>query len=219
MKSFSHYTIIVGLLCLASCAPQRICPAYQSFYILDEKEESKHFSLFNQDSLPRDHLAVNKGKFGIMKEDPYLKKLNKWRTVQMEVIMPTLDKELDSVLIAQEIYDRADTTLTLEKKETPQTIRRRDRYNEDQRQYMMLFGDKLFKPQEQQETLDPNKEEDSEDQLDGEEKPKKKGFFNFLKKDKKKKKKRKKDKEEELDIQEEFEDNTETISDTSMNIP
>ena len=62
----------LGLLfCLFQGCSQKICPAFESFYLLDEKVQKDHFSYF-VDSVPRTDIAkVHKNKFGIGQE-PFL---------------------------------------------------------------------------------------------------------------------------------------------------
>ena len=200
--------------------PNKTCPAFQSYFILDEKTRQDQFSKFDVDSLPKFDYTVRKNKYGIVKKVSYRKKQDEWNTVDMDVIMPTLDQELDSVLIAQEIYDASDS-LMAENRQTPQSIRRRDRYNEDQLQYMRLFGKYLRKPVKPAPP-DISEELDAPPDDENLEAPEeKKGAFGFLKKknkDKKKKKKKqrnkKKDKDDESDEEPAPED--EDVSDTNF---
>lgn len=200
---------------LTSCMPNKTCPAFQSYFILDEKTRYDQFSKFDVDSIPKFDNTVRKNKYGIVKRVSYRKKQDEWNTVEMDVIMPTLDRELDSVLIAQEIYDASDS-LMAENRQTPRSIRRRDRYNEDQLQYMQLFGKYLRRPVKAAPP-DISEEPDAPPQaVDPETSEEKKGIFGFLKKkDKdKKKKKRKKDKEEDTD--QESEPESDDVSNTNF---
>ena len=221
MRKYLFLLNIVWLLYLTSCMPNRTCPAFQSYFILDEKTRHNQFSKFDVDSIPKFDYAVRKNKYGIVKKISYRKKQDEWNTVEMEVVMPTLDQELDSVLIAQEIYDASDS-LMAENQQTPQSIRRRDRYNEDQLQYMRLFGKYLRKPVKPappdiSEELEapPSNEEDLEEPEE------KKGAFGFLKKkdkDKKEKRKKKKNKKKgkEQDVDEKQEPESDDVSNTNF---
>ena len=206
---------------LTSCVPNKTCPAFQSYFILDEKTRHEEFSKFDVDSIPKFDYAVRKNKYGIVKRVSYRKKQNEWNTVEMEVVMPTLDRELDSVLIAQEIYESSDS-LMAENQQTPQSIRRRDRYNEDQLQYMRLFGKYLRRPVKTDDTLDVSEELDTPpaEEEEMEEPEEKKGMFGFLKKknkDKKKKeKKKKKKKDKEQDEDEEVTPDDDDVSNTNF---
>ena len=199
--------------------PNKTCPAFQSYFILDEKTRHNQFSKFDVDSIPKFDYAVRKNKYGIVKRVSYRKKQIEWNTVEMEVVMPTLDQELDSVLIAQEFYDASDSLLA-ENEQTPRTIRRRDRYNEDQLQYMRLFGKYLRRPVK---PADPDISEELDappEDSEVQEPEEKQGIFGFLKKtdkDKKetrKKKKKKKDKDQ--DVDEELEPEGDDVSDTNF---
>lgn len=203
--------------------PNKTCPAFQSYFILDEKTRHNQFSKFDVDSIPKFDYTVRKNKYGIVKKVSYRKKQDEWNKVEMEVIMPTLDRELDSVLIAQEIYDASDSLLS-ENRQTPQSIRRRDRYNEDQLQYMRLFGKYLRKPVKpadpdiSEELEAPPSGEDLEEPVESEGK---KGILGFSKKkdkDKKekRKKKKKKKKDKGQDADEEPEPEGDDVSDTNF---
>ena len=219
MRKYLFLLSVIWLLYLTSCMPNKTCPAFQSYFILDEKTRHNQFSKFDVDSIPKFDYAVRKDKYGIVKRVSYRKKQIEWNTVEMEVVMPTLDLDLDSVLIAQEMYDASDSLLA-ENEQTPRTIRRRDRYNEDQLQYMRLFGKYLRRPVK---PADPDISEELDappEESEVQEPEEKKGIFGFLKKkdkdkkEKRKKKKKKKDKEQDLD--EELEPEGDDVSNTNF---
>jgi hypothetical protein len=90
--------IITYIFCLtiasyfAACQQKMICPAYHSYFILDTEVTRKTFSLFNEDSLPKDTWKVDKEKYGIAKAKPYNKKLDELRTISMtSVYLPLED--------------------------------------------------------------------------------------------------------------------------------
>ena len=198
--------------------PSKTCPAFQSYFILDEKTRHDQFSKFDVDSIPKYDYTVRKTKYGIVKKVSYRKKQDEWNTVDMEIVMPTLDQELDSVLLAQEFYDASDT-LMAENQQTPRSIRRRKGFNEDQLQYMHLFGKYLRRPVK---TAPPDVSEELDappEGADGDigEPEEKKGLFGFLKKkdkDKKDKRKKKRDrkKAKEQEAEEEPEPEDEDVS-------
>jgi hypothetical protein len=65
---------------------------------LDEEIFKEKFSLFEQDSTPKENLGnVKKSKYGIIVQKPYKKKFNEMKTVPMETIYP---ENLDSLMIA-----------------------------------------------------------------------------------------------------------------------
>ncbi len=222
MRKYFTLIALLWLLHLTSCVPSKTCPAFQSYFILDEKTREDKFSKFDSDSIPKYDYVVKKSKYGIIKKISYRKKQEEWNTVQMEIVMPTLEDQLDSVLLAQEVYD-ANDSLFSENKQTPQSVRRRDRYNEDQLQYMRLFGKYLRKPVAPKDA-DVSEELDAppSDDLNGEAK-KKKGPFGFLKKKnkkdkppKQKKKKKKKKKKENEDLPQEIDPEGDDLSDTNF---
>ncbi|HYG37815.1 MAG TPA: hypothetical protein VD908_04315 [Cytophagales bacterium] len=76
-----------GLL-FSSCKKDYICPAYQSYYLLDSAKRQQHFSLFAEDSLPREIIEVKKNKFGIMEKMSYRRKSTSLNTLPMTMIYP-----------------------------------------------------------------------------------------------------------------------------------
>jgi len=177
--------------------PNKTCPAFQSYFILNDEVRKEKFSKFNSDSLPKFNYGLERNQFGILKKVSYQKRLKEWNNIDMEIVMPNLEDELDSVLIAQELYDKSDTTLSLEN-ETPQSLRRRDHYNEDQLQYMRLFGKYLRKPLKNGELDSGSGLDELPDNGELDKPEKKKGLFGFLKK--------KKRKDKSLDLSEDGED-------------
>ncbi len=178
---------------MSSCAPNKTCPAFQSFFIIDDSARIKQFSLFNEDSVPKDLLAVHRDKNGLIKRMSYRKVQKRWNTIEMEVIMPPLEEiedslsgdAIDSLLVAKVDFDDSDSLSTTRKTST--RVRRKDHYNYDQLEYNRLFSEFLPKPKPIDTTSVGN--ELGENKLaDGEEAPKKKkGFFSFLKRKRKKK--------------------------------
>jgi hypothetical protein len=82
-----------------------ICPAYQSYFILDVNETRKTFSLFGEDSLPKDTWKVDKEKYGIAKAKPYNKKLDELRTISMTSIYLPLEDPFDQFRRENVLYD------------------------------------------------------------------------------------------------------------------
>ncbi len=180
-------------LYMSSCAPNKTCPAFQSFYIIDDSARIKQFSLFNEDSVPKDLLAVHRDKNGLIKRMSYRKVQKRWNTIEMEVIMPPAEEiedslsgdAIDSLLVAQVDFEETDSLSTTRKTST--RVRRKDHYNYDQLEYNRLFAEFLPKPKPI-DTTSVSNELGEEKLADGEEEPKKKkGFFSFLKRKKKKK--------------------------------
>jgi hypothetical protein len=93
---------LICLLLLASCADKTICPAFQSYFVLDEDKRNDMFSYFAEDSLPKeDEGIVSKNMFGIIEPPNYFTVANitapknelrarnaRMSTIEMEVIYP-----------------------------------------------------------------------------------------------------------------------------------
>lgn len=119
---------------LFSCQRKYVCPAYQSAFVLDEDKTERFFSLFGQDSLPKDDFFVSKNKFGIIEDVNYRKRKERLKTIKMENVLPPPS---DSVLLAGHDLSAMDSTgidslFTL-------ASRRQNRYNRDQKLYMLAM--------------------------------------------------------------------------------
>jgi len=90
---------IIFYLSLTSCKKDYICPAYQSYYLLDSARREQHFSLFGGDSLPKEIVQVKKTKYGVMEKLSYRKKENSFNTLYMEIVYPELS---DSAVIKED---------------------------------------------------------------------------------------------------------------------
>jgi len=91
--------LLIQLLSFSSCKKDYICPAYQSYYLLDSAKREKYFSLFGEDSLPKVIVDVKKSKVGIMEEVGYKKKNNHLQSLPMNIVYPELP---DSVALQQD---------------------------------------------------------------------------------------------------------------------
>jgi hypothetical protein len=80
--------LLIQLLSFSSCKKDYICPAYQSYYLLDSAKREKYFSLFGEDSLPKEIVEVKKSKVGIMEETTYRKRNNQLQTLPMIIVYP-----------------------------------------------------------------------------------------------------------------------------------
>jgi len=95
-KGFLYILLVVGMASLFSCQKKMICPAYQSYFILDTDETRRHFSLFGEDSLPKQNWEVDKKKVGIANAMAYNKKIGSMQTVSTEsVYLPLKDPFAD----------------------------------------------------------------------------------------------------------------------------
>ncbi len=93
---YLYILILAGIGTLFSCQKKMICPAYQSYFILDPNETRRHFSLFGEDSLPKQNWEVDKKKVGIANAMAYNKKIKKMQTVSTQsVYLPMKDPFAD----------------------------------------------------------------------------------------------------------------------------
>jgi hypothetical protein len=106
LKSRIPFLALGLILCLFQGCSQKVCPAFESFYLLDEKVQKDHFSYF-VDSIPRTDIAkVYKNKFGIGQEPfiatvinkippPIHSPFAKINTIEPVVIYPELPDSLE----------------------------------------------------------------------------------------------------------------------------
>jgi len=175
---------------------QNICPAFQSYYILDEEFREKQFTYFAEDSMPRDDMAgINKSQFGII-DQPIVSKIPppirnpfaRLNSVPMEMIYPakvdSLEFQGDDIMFAE--MDIVDTT-ALEELEKEGKIWH---FNIDQENYFRYIKKKVGVTwAEPGSLLQDDELEVPEPQADslGVEPKKKKGIGGFLNKFRKKK--------------------------------
>jgi hypothetical protein len=91
--------IISQIVSLSSCKKDYICPAYQSYYLLDSAKREKFFSLFGEDTLPKHIVQVKKTKVGIMEDVGYRKRNTSLQTLPMTIIYPEVK---DSLLLKED---------------------------------------------------------------------------------------------------------------------
>ena len=134
--------IVVGcylVVSFSSCRSNRICPSFESAYLLDDEIQEQTFSLFDQDTLPI-AMEVKKNKYGLIKKVSYRKKENSINTIAMETVYPQLE-ELDTTLLLAERDPGDEIDLS-------EPEQRRYKYNVDQIYYMRHFGQYLPMPEE-----------------------------------------------------------------------
>ena len=164
---------------LAGCKADMICPAYQSYFLIDETAQKNQFTYFALDSLPRkDVFYSSLDKNGLVAKTSLFAYVDEdWvrdreiRTVDMEVIYPVIS---DSLLFAGDVMmyaetDVVDSTALDSARMAAQTFR----YGADQKYYNWYFRDKLVWKDELE---GGEKETDSST-----EKEEKAGFFGFFK--------------------------------------
>ena len=158
-----------------SCKSNHICPSFESAYILDQKIRDQTFSLFDEDTLPREDFIVKKNKFGIIKSVKYRKKRDDMLTVKMETIFPQVEPP-DTLLLAEQDLTPEQMEQLLQEGEQPV-----NHYNVDQIYYMRHFGEYLPMPEEP--GIRGENEEEFEEEIPLEEpKEKKRKKWQFWKK-------------------------------------
>ncbi|MGK7393891.1 MAG: hypothetical protein ACNS62_04940 [Candidatus Cyclobacteriaceae bacterium M3_2C_046] len=174
MKLKTGYIILLGLALMLSCSKKYVCPAYQSAFQLDKEKTNNFFSLFKQDSLPKEDGYVAKSKYGIVENIKYRKRTNELKTVKMETVSPP---PLDSLLLTEHNLDGMDS-LQVDSLFTA-VARSRMSFKRDQQIYMQYVGPFLEYEDEESETppedAEPSSEESDQDLED--ETPKKRKWF------------------------------------------
>ena len=198
---------ILCLIPLASCLDKAICPAYQSYYLLDEDKRDNMFAYFGEDSLPKQQEGiVSKNMFGIIEKPNYFTVANvtvpkneykardaDLQTIKMEVIYPSDEEDslnLEGEIPESQATNQYESELNLELPEyisdTVSTVKDTAKvkpeyhYNVDQLVYMDLIGNDIMDAR--QERIDSLKAKSEELQdtkaKEGAGAPKKKkGFF------------------------------------------
>ena len=210
MRIFSNILLaILSVSAVFSCT-QKICPAFQSYYILDSATRHQTFTYFGEDTMPRQDMAVaNKNQFGII-EEPLPKKLweklpppindpfDKIASIDKEVVYPQIPDTVELTgdeLIFAEVDIPVDTTSqadSLDGKIWHFNVEQDNyfRYLRKRLGYEISFvdGDLENLEESQVETSATDISEiEGEGEGEGGKKKKKGGFFNKLLKKKKKK--------------------------------
>ncbi|MGI9542464.1 MAG: hypothetical protein ACR2MX_04345 [Cyclobacteriaceae bacterium] len=166
--------IAVGCYLVASfssCRSNRICPSFESAYLLDDEIQEQTFSLFDQDTLPI-AMDVKKNKYGLIKKVSYRKKQNSINTIAMETVYPQVE-ELDTTLLLAERDPGDEIDLS-------EPEQRRNKYNVDQIYYMRHFGQYLPMPEEP--SLGAQSTEEADSVMTDATEVKKKKWWQFWKK-------------------------------------
>ncbi|MCB0505767.1 MAG: hypothetical protein KDC58_09710 [Cyclobacteriaceae bacterium] len=134
-------TLIVVTM-LASCKADMICPAYQSYFLLDSTVQHNRFTYFAEDSFPRrDLFNSSKNKEGLMVYEEYRERWLDHKTVPMEVIYP---QPSDSTLFAGDVMMYAETDVVDSAAlDSARMAAQTFQYNVDQKYYNWYFRDKL----------------------------------------------------------------------------
>lgn len=194
MRGHHFFVFLISSLLCVSCTRDYVCPAYQSYFLIDKKELKKKFSTFNEDSLPkdrRDFQIINEGKYGLktkngIANDPhYLIRQNAMASVSTE---SKYYKKLDPFEAASQLAEAMQDSTSYISLDSGQLYvpgyEGEIIENVDQAIYLRHFGQYLYRPKpEVQETADAQLEEKPLIE-DIEEEPvkQKKGFKGLFKK-------------------------------------
>ena len=137
---FGMAMVVMAVVC--SCKSNYICPSYESAYILDQPTRHKKFSLFDEDTLPREDMDANKNRYLVIEQVKYKKKRDEMRTVKMETVFPQVEPP-DTLLLAEQDLSAEDIQQLLNEGERPV-----NHFNVDQIYYMRHFGQYLPMPEE-----------------------------------------------------------------------
>ncbi|MTI31154.1 hypothetical protein [Xanthovirga aplysinae] len=144
-KGTIKYIIIFSVFSLSACSDRVVCPAFQSAFILDKKDQNNYFSTFGPDSLPKGDFIVHKDRRGLVKEKKFFffKKREKYKgpMIAMNTIYPSSPTSSLDSLSLQEITnwgssDNLNVNLLVE-------LGVLSSYNRDQKVYDEIFGETL----------------------------------------------------------------------------
>jgi len=159
MRRATIMVILIGLSAMYSCKVDKICAAYQSYYLISPSLQPSAFSaqandsipshyvpelfaLVSENGLPRKDLPnTEKDKNGLIKSEWALVKNWNKRIVPMEVVYPEIPDSLrfigDNLMLTE--VDVIDSLALDSARNTAQTYK----YNNDQKFYNWYFRDKL----------------------------------------------------------------------------
>ena len=147
----SKYAVLVGLLislAMSSCKIDRICPAYQSYYLLDENTQTNTFAYIDEENAPRRDLPnTKKDENGLVKSEWYVVKDWNMRTIPMQVVYPVIDDSL-AFLGDEMMYAETDIIDSVSL-DSARAAALGFRYTNDQRFYNWYFKEKLVWKDEQ----------------------------------------------------------------------
>jgi len=203
MRRAAFMVILISLSAMYSCKVDKICAAYQSYYLISPTLQPSTFSAQANDSIPSHYVPelfalvsengfprkdlpnTKKDKNGLVKSEWALVKNWNMRIVPMEVVYPEIPDSLsflgDNLMLAE--VDIIDSLALDSAMNTAQSYK----YNNDQKFYNWYFRDKLV--WEDETVVEENKTSEEDVPNQEEPAPKKKNFMQglFKKKDKSKK--------------------------------
>ncbi len=201
MKSGSLFNIsgiLLAVITFSSCNDKLTCPAYTSYFVLDNsnanlvasakrgnfpdpsyllyenKLRDSYFTYIGEDSMPRNDMRkVRKDQFGIIEKRRFLSKRNYLGMIPMEVVIPEPD---DSIKFAGDVQLLAELenvdSLAVD---SAAIAGKTYKYNVDQKYYLWYLREKLvWKDDLEKENIEP---EEMEIAGEGEDVAPKEGFF------------------------------------------
>jgi len=178
-REFRDIALCGLILATLSGCKDKICPAFQSYYVLDDRQRELMFSPFGEDTLPKPDYEVKKSSFGVVSQSPvlpYLQKLEEFKLVERELLFAR-ESALDSVGSADELIDireelgQDSATAALETDEEV-AVDDRDDYrvpenkNVEQETYDRLFGEYLKAAEEERRPKEKKKKEKPPEDLE-----------------------------------------------------
>lgn len=152
------------MLVFTACKDKMVCAAFQSSYILDEKEQKKRFSLFEGDSLVLTASAstsnyktniygISEKKYGYWKEQGLLKvKQEEIYSEEVDSLLDVRKNGIPEMAEGGEVQVKSPFTPELDSVQVAQgedawDNTKRFKYNVDFVNYMLLVGNDILKQQ------------------------------------------------------------------------
>lgn len=143
MNKYAVFVGLLGIFALSSCKIDKICPAYQSYYLLDEETQTKTFAYIAEDNLPRRDNAPlsSKNDKGLLTSTWLTSRDAEIKTIPMQVVYPAIDDSLyflgDEMMYAE--TDVVDSVAL----DSARAATGSFAYNNDQKFYNWYFREKL----------------------------------------------------------------------------
>jgi len=171
--------IIFAAALLSSCTGKVVCPAYSSYFMLDQDYRDKHFAYFGEDSLPNNNVKdVEKTWYGTIAQPKlfaFYRKNESLKTVPMELVFADVPDSLafagDELMYAE--MDVVDST-RFQDEEGPAN---KWNWNVEQEYYFRRIKDMIITEEEMEQGRQDQQAASQPTSPGVEEEPEKKGFF------------------------------------------
>ncbi len=156
---------LVGLSTMVSCNDKLACPAYTSYFILDNSNapllasarrgdfpdpsylirendiRDRYFSYMGEDSMPRSDMRIpQKDQYGIIRKPGFLARKNNLKMIPMEVVIP---ESSDSIKFRGDIEFLTELENVDSAAVDSAAVGRTYKYNIDQKYYLWYLRNKL----------------------------------------------------------------------------